>query len=132
MEYQGFRIIGIEKDMIEKDSSFETAYKYPYILSARPDDMWVKFFHTTYRLHSFEKKRQYTIMDKHLIAILSGEDSRQQQLDFFKEIVEIANQKYREVLILKEDEKRKEEARKKKERERIQEMREETERLNFS
>ena len=132
MDYTGFRIIGVEKETIEKDNSFETAYKYPLTLSAKPDDLWIKFFHSVYRMHSFEKKRQYTIVDKHIIVIISGEDSKQQHLDFLKDVVHLANQKYRELLLAKEEEKRKEEARKKREREKIQEMKEEIDRLNFT
>ena len=132
MEYTDLKIVGVEKDLIEKENSFEHAYKYPYILSGKPDDLWIKFFHSIYRLHSYDKKRQYTIIDKHIIVIISAEDNRQQLLNFIKDVVNSANQKYRELLSSKEEERRKEEARKKKEGERIQELRGETDRLSFS
>ncbi len=131
MEFSGFKIIGVDKEAIEKDNSFEHAYKYPYILSGKPDDLWIKFFHSIYRLHSYDKKRQYTIIDKNIIAIISSEDNRRQFLEFMKDVVNSANQKYQELLLAKEEEKRKEEAKRKKEREKIQEMREESSQLNF-
>ena len=132
MEYAGIKIIGINKEGIEKENSFETAYKYPLILSAKPDDLWIKFFHAIYRVHPFEKKRQYTIIDKQIFVIASGEDNKQQLLDLFKEVVNAANQKYTEILKTKEEERLKEETRKKREKEKIEEMRSEIDRLNFS
>lgn len=132
MEFSGFKIIGIDKEGIEKDNSFDHAYKYPCILSGKPDDLWIKFFHSIYRLHNYDKKRQYTILDKHIITIISSEDNRQHFLNFLKDVVNTANQKYQELLSVREEEKRKEEAKRKKEREKIQEMREESDNLNFS
>ncbi len=132
MAFVAVKITGVDKEGIEKDNSFDIAYKYPLILSDRPDDLWVKFFHSAYRINPYDKKRQYSIIEKRIVVIISGEDNKQQQLDFFKEVVGVANQHYSDLLQAKEEEKRKEEARKKRERERILEMREETDYLNFS
>ncbi len=131
MEYKEIKIVTIDKEGIEKDNTFETAYKYPLILSSKPDDLWVKFFHSVYRLHNFEKKRQYTIIDKKLIVIIAGDDSKQQQLDFFIDVTTNANQKYHELMLSKEEERLKEAARKQREKDKIQEMRDEVERLKF-
>jgi hypothetical protein len=132
MEFTDLKIIGVGREAIEKENSFEQAYKYPYVLSGKPDDLWIKFFHSIYRMHSYDKKRQYTIIDKHIVVIISAEDKRQQFLDFLKDVVNSTNQKYRELLLSKEEERHKEEARKKKEREKIQELRGEVDHLNFS
>ena len=132
MDFTDIKILGVEKEAIEKDNSFEQAYKYPYLLSEKPDDLWIKFFHNLYRLHSYDKKRQYTIIDRHIVAIISTEDKRQQFLDFLKDVVNSTNQKYRELLSAKAQEKHKEEARKKREEEKIRELREETDHLGFS
>jgi len=131
MDFIDIKILGVEKEAIEKDNSFEQAYKYPYLLSEKPDDLWIKFFHSLYRLHSYDKKRQYTIIDRHIVAIISAEDKRQQFLDFLKDVVNSTNQKYREMLSAKAQEKHKEEARKKREEEKIRELREETDHLGF-
>ncbi len=131
MEFDSFKIVGVERELIEKDMTFEAAYKYPFILNARPDDQWVKFFHSVYRMHSFDKKRQYAIVDKQILVIISGDDNKQVHLDFLKDCVELTNQKYKQVIIAREEEKRKEETKKKREREKIQEMRAETNKLNF-
>ena len=131
MEFTSFKITGVDRDHIERDSTMANAYKYAFILSGRPDDLWIKFFHHAYRMSSYGKKRQYSIIGNQVVFTVLGDDHMQAQLDFLKELVSIANEEYCKQLERKEEERREEETRKRREQETIQRFRNEVDKMNF-
>ncbi len=131
MDFQDFKIIGVEREHIERDATQANAYKYPLVLSGKPDDLWIKFLHQAYRLSSFSKKRQYVVVGNMITLIIYTDDVMQVQLDFFKELVSLANDEYRKMIQRKEEERRAEEERKRKESETIDRFRSEVDQLKF-
>ncbi len=131
MQFNDFKIIGVDHDHIEKDPTVANAYKYPFLLSSKPDDLWIKFLHHAYRLSSFSKKRQYSVVGSQVIFVVFGEDNMQNQLDFLKELVSIANEEYRKLIERKEEERREEEVRKRKEQDTILRLRNEIDKLQY-
>ena len=131
MDFQDYKITGVDKDRIERDATQLNAFKYPLILSGKPDDLWIKFMHQAYRISSFSKKRQYVVVGNMIIVIVFADDTMQVQLDFFKELVTLANDEYRKMLQRKDEERKAEEERKRKEQENIDRLRNEVDRLKF-
>src|SRR6267142_4114103 len=95
MEFTEFKIVGVDKDHIEKYHTMENAFKYSFVLSGKPDDLWVKFLHHSYRMSTFGKKRQYSVMDNMIVLSIYSDDNMQIQLDYIKELVRTANDEYR-------------------------------------
>lgn len=131
MGFDEIKIIGVDREHIEKDPALLNALKYPYILSVKPDDHWVKFLHHAHRMSSLGNKRQYSIVGNQIVTIVFPGDNMQAQLDFFKELVTSANQEYRSFFERKEEEKREEEEKKKRERDAISKLKEEVDKLRF-
>ncbi len=131
MDFQEFHITGVDKEHIERDATQINAYKFPLLLSGKPDDLWIKFMHQAYRISSFSKKRQYVVVGNLVTLIVFADDNMQIQLDFFKELVTMANDEYRKMLSRKDEERRAEEERKRRELETIQRLRSEVDRLKF-
>ena len=131
MEFTDVKVIGADREHIAKDPTLANAFKCPFILSVKPDDLWVKFLHHSYRMSSFSKKRQYSVVDNQVILTIFHDDHIQAQLDFLKELVIAANEEYQRLLQRKIEEKLEEEARKKREQETIQRLREEIDKIRF-
>lgn len=131
MEFTDIKVIGVDRDHIEKDPAMVNAFKYPFMLSAKPDDLWIKFLHHAYRMSSFGNKRQYSVAGNQVVCIVFHGDNMQAQLEFLKDLVTAANDEYRRLLERKEEEKREEEERKRKERETIQRLKEDVDKMRF-
>ena len=131
MEFTDFKVVGVDRDNIEKDLSVANAYKYSFLLSSKPDDIWVKFLHRSYHMSSFSRKRQYAVIDSSVVFTVLCEDNMQAQLDFLKELVASANEDYRKMIEKEFQEKREEEVRRRQEQETIERLRQEVDRLSF-
>jgi hypothetical protein len=99
MFYEEIKIIGIEKDRIEKDedfpgafySSIKTAYKFPFKLSQYPDSHWVDLLnqYSTINVQFNMKRKPYVFNDCLFVQIDAGEDLQKMTDDVKKVIIEV-------------------------------------------
>ena len=129
---QELRVVGVNKDEIEKDDAFPAAWRYPFRLLEPPDELWAEVFEQVYstNLYSSMKRGAY-LSGNCIVVILADSDDKQHQADIVKRAVDDTNAEYkreRERLAMREA---REERARREEEGRQAKLRDDADRLNF-
>lgn len=104
MFYEEIKIIGIDKDRIEKDeyyrgaffAPFENAYKFAYKLSQYPDSHWINLLYQYSIINvQFSMKRNPHVFNDCLIINVDAGEDLQKLTDEVKKIIKEINKLFK-------------------------------------